>query len=121
MGGMDGMGGVTQEELRRKIRASQFPRKNGQVLMCVNLINRHGYTPLEQVEAGAKNWDVSRGELMDAFNFLAQEGYLESRSIRDHVMNADLADYSYRDIEVRLSGKGIRLLQGTLADPCVEV
>ncbi len=112
---------MNREEMVKKIRANRFPRNNGAVLMCINLLNRHGYTALEQVKQGVQSWDVEKEEFLDGINFLSQAGYIETRSIEGKVPGADLADYEYREIEVRVSERGIRLLQGSLSDECVEV
>lgn len=112
---------MERDEMIKRIRADAFPKNNGSVLSCINLLNRIGFSPLEQVKAGAKNWGVEKAEFLDSIHFLQQAEYIEIRTIDGKVMGADLADYDYRDLEVRVSAKGIRLMQGSIRDECVNV
>lgn len=112
---------MNREEMMKQIRADAFPANNGTVLTCINLLNRHGFSPLEQVRMGAESWGVEKGEFLDGIHFLKQSGYIETRTIDGKIPGADLADYDYREIEVRASEKGIRLLAGTIEDACVKV
>ena len=112
---------MNREEMMKQIRADAFPTNNGTVLTCINLLNRHGLSPLEQVRMGAESWGVDKGAFLDGIHFLKQSGYIETRTIDGKLPGADLADYDYKEIEVRASEKGIRLLAGTIADECVKV
>lgn len=107
--------------MMRKIRAEAFPKNNGSVLTCINLLNRIGFSPLKQVKAGVENWGIEKSEFLDCIHFLQQSGYIETRTVDGKVMGADLADYNYQDLEVRVSAKGIRLLHGSISDGCVDV
>ena len=49
---------MNRDEMMRRIRADAFPANNGSVLTCINLLNRSGFSPLEQVRVGVKNWGV---------------------------------------------------------------
>lgn len=108
-------------EMMRQIRADAFPSNNGSVLSCINLLNRSGFSPLERVRVGVKNWGVEKSEFLDSVHFLKMAGYIETRTIDGHNPGADLADYDYTELEVRASEKGIRLMQGSLNDECVKV
>lgn len=110
-----------RDEMMRRIRADEFPSNNGSVLTCINLLNRSGFSPLERVRVGVKNWGVEKAEFLDSVHFLKMAGYIETRTIEGHVAGADLADYDYMELEVRASEKGIRLMQGSLSDECVKV
>ncbi len=112
---------MNREEMMKKIRADAFPKNNGHVLTCINLLNRIGYSPLEQVRAGVKNWGVEKPEFLDSIHFLQQAGYIETRTIDGKVMGVDLADYPYDELETRVSAKGIRLMQGSISDECVKI
>lgn len=112
---------MDRDEMMKRIRADAFPKNNGQVLTCINLLNRIGFSPLEQVKVGVGNWGIEKAEFLDSVHFLQQAGYIEARTIEGKVMGADLADYDYRDLEVRVSAKGIRLMQGSVSDECVKV
>ena len=110
-----------RDEMMRRIRADAFPSNNGSVLTCINLLNRSGFSPLERVRVGVKNWGVEKSEFLDSVHFLIVAGYIETRTIDGHVPGADFADYDYAELEVRASEKGIRLMQGSLSDECVKV
>ena len=63
---------------------------------------------------------VDEDEFLDSVNFLAEEGYLHLRLVADKTP-ASLADNDYRDMEAKLTGKGIRLLSGGIRDNQIEV
>lgn len=112
---------MDREEMIKKIRADAFPKNNGLVLTCINLLNRIGFSPLQQVKTGAENWGIEKAEFLDSVHFLQQSGYIETRVIGEKSTGADLADHRYQDLEVRVSEKGIRLMQGSISDECVSV
>lgn len=112
---------MSREEMMRQIRADAFPKNNGSVLTCINLLNRIGFSPLEQVRVGVSNWGIEKAEFLDSVHFLQQSEYIETRTIEGKTMGADLADYEYQELEVRVSSKGIRLMQGSISDECVKV
>ncbi|MFQ8729958.1 MAG: hypothetical protein ACLSAC_05265 [Enterocloster bolteae] len=45
---------MNRDEMMKRIRADAFPANNGSVLTCINLLNRSGFSPLEQVRVGVK-------------------------------------------------------------------
>ena len=49
---------MNRDEMMRQIRADAFPKNNGSVLSCINLLNRIGFSPLEQVRMGVSNWGI---------------------------------------------------------------
>lgn len=112
---------MNREEMMRQIRADAFPKNNGSVLTCINLLNRIGFSPLEQVRVGVSNWGIEKAEFLDSVHFLQQSEYIETRTIEGKAMGADLADCGYQELEVRVSSKGIRLMQGSISDECVKV
>ncbi len=112
---------MNRDEMMKQIRADAFPRNNGSVLTCINLLNRHGFSPLEKVRLGVENWGIEKADFLDSIHFLKQSGYIETRTIDGKVPGVDLADYDYQEIEVRASAQGIRLMQGSIADECVKV
>ena len=112
---------MNRDEMMKRIRADAFPANNGSVLTCINLLNRSGFSPLEQVRVGVKNWGVEKPEFLDSIHFLKLAGYIETRTIEGRISGEDLADYDYDELEARASEKGIRLMQGSLTDECVKV
>ena len=112
---------MNREEMMKQIRADAFPQNNGSVLSCINLLNRQGFSPLEQVRLGVENWGIKKTDFLDSIHFLKLAGYIETRSIEEKTPGADLADYDYKESEVRASAKGIRLMNGSITDECVKV
>ena len=112
---------MDRDEIMKQIRADAFPKNNGAVLTCINLLNRIGFSRLDKVKSGVENWGIEKADFLDSVHFLQQAGYIETRTIEGKVMGADLADFSYQNLEVRVSAKGIRLMQGSINDTCVNV
>ena len=102
-----------RETEKRQLRAGNFTMNNGRVLSTINLL-REKYNALRSVES------IERQEFVDSVNFLAEEGYISLRDIHTHEA-ATLADYDYQTLEAKVTGKGIRLLGGGIADNMVDL
>ncbi len=100
-----------------EMKQAKFKRNNGKVIRRINLL-RHKYIDLESVCAVMASDGVSEGEFLDCVNFLSEAGYIHLRTIRGH-LTACIADVSYRDVEAKVSEKGIRLLAGGIMDEMV--
>lgn len=92
---------------------------NGRVLSTINLL-REKYNALRSVEKAVSYEGIERQEFVDSVNFLAEEGYISLRDIHTHEA-ATLADYDYQTLEAKVTGKGIRLLGGGIADNMVDL
>jgi hypothetical protein len=64
--------------------------------------------------------DLEADEILDSINFLFEEGYIHLRNVETKIP-VNLADSDYRELEAKLTGKGIRLLSGEIDDPAVSV
>ena len=106
-------------EERARLRAGNFVHNNGLVLRIINIL-RYKYNRLTGVKDVVAGHGVSEDEYLDSVNFLAEEGYIHLRLAADKTP-ASLADNDYRDIESKLTGKGIRLLSGGIRDNQIEV
>ena len=106
-------------EERARLRAGNFVHNNGLVLRIINIL-RYKYNRLTGVKDVVAGHGVSEDEYLDSVNFLAEEGYIHLRLAADKT-HASLADNDYRDIEAKLTGKGIRLLSGGIRDNQIEV
>lgn len=102
-----------------KLRAGNFVANNGLVLRTINIL-RTKYNKLAAIQRVLSESGVSCSEFLDAINFLAEEGYIHLRHIVGH-SEAALADVDYKELEAKLTGKGIRLLAGDISDNLVEV
>ena len=108
---------MNREEARKKYRANAFKINNGKVLATVNLL-REKYCKLTIVEAGLKNEGITREDFTDCINYLQEEGYIRLRDIETHE-EKELADSDVTELEGKVTGKGIKLLSGTLSDDTV--
>lgn len=108
-----------RETEKRQLRAGNFTMNNGRVLSTINLL-REKYNVLRSVEKAVSYEGIERQEFVDSVNFLAEEGYISLRDIHTHEA-ATLADYDYQTLEAKVTGKGIRLLGGGIADNMVDL
>lgn len=100
-----------------KMKAGRFIKNNGRVLRTINLL-RYKYEKLEEVKYALD--DMPGGEYLDSVNYLSEAGYIQMRHISSK-QDAEIADVEYRELEAKLTDKGIRLLAGKLYDDLVEV
>jgi len=108
---------VDKKALLRKMRASEFAANNGRVLRTINIL-RHRYERLSGV--GAALDEISETDYLDCINFLSDEGYIVLRNVYSH-QTVELADAEdYRDLEAKVTAKGIRLLGGEIIDKMVQ-
>lgn len=105
-------------EERRQLAAANFARNNSKTLQAVNIL-RTRYNRLTGVRNVVKNDGVSEDEFLDSVNFLAEEGYIRLRRMADRIPST-LADSDYRELEAKLTGKGIRQRAGAVEDELVE-
>ena len=108
-----------RETEKRQLRAGNFTMNNGRVLSTINLL-REKYNALRSVEKAVSYEGIERQEFVDSVNFLAEEGCISLRDIHTHEA-ATLADYDYQTLEAKVTGKGIRLLGGGIADNMVDL
>lgn len=106
-----------EKEMMQAIKAKHFRGNNGEVLRNINIL-RAKYVKLEDIKYVMKN--VPEGEFVDSVNYLYLSEYILLRKIKSKGP-ADIADIPYELLEAKLSQKGIKLLDGTITDPSVEV
>lgn len=108
-----------REDIKKKIRAGNFIENTGRVLRTINIL-RHEYNKLTGIQYALP--DIAEDEFLDAVNYLHEEGYIHLRDVETKAAAVTgLADKDYRDLESKLTGKGIRLLAGGINDPLVRV
>ena len=107
-----------REEIAKKIRAGNFVDNTGRVLRTINIL-RYEYNKLKSIQYALT--DIAEDELLDAVNYLHEEGYIHLRDIETkETAVTGLADKDYRQLEAKLTGKGIRLLAGGIIDSLVK-
>lgn len=107
-----------RDKLLQKMRAGSFRENNGRVLRTVNIL-RDKFVQLRII--GHALPEIDEGELIDSLNFLKLEGYIELRNTDTHEAVQRMADARYTELEAALTGKGIRLLSGSIQDNDVIV
>lgn len=105
------------DDLIRKIRAGSFRVNNGRVIRTINIL-RNKYIALRDIRHALP--DIGEPEIIDSINFLQEEQYIRLRNI-DTKSETLLSDAEYTDLEAKVTGKGIRLLGGSIPDDMVEV
>lgn len=106
------------EKLKAQARKNVFRSNNGAVIRAVNII-RTDYVQLDMVLAALQP-KISRAEVMDCVNYLTEAEYIRLRVIGTD-RQSTLADSDFSDLEAKLTAKGIRLINGAEADPCIDL
>ncbi len=108
-----------REDIAKKIRAGNFVENNGRVIRVINIL-RHEYNKLSSIAYALP--DLQEDELLDSINYMFEEGYIHLRDVetKEEAVTG-LADKDYRQLEAKLTGKGIRLLAGGINDPTIRV
>ncbi|MBE7053387.1 MAG: type VI secretion protein [Ruminococcaceae bacterium] len=110
---------VDNEKLKERLRAEAFKRNNGLVLRTINIL-RTKFNNLTTVKAVCEDSGVSEGEFIDSVNYLNEAEYIK---LRDIATRCDIvfADANYKDLEAKLTAKGIRLLAGGINDELIDI
>lgn len=110
---------MDKEAIMKKVRAGNFMDNNGVVLRTINIL-RHEYNRLKGIAYALPN--LAEDEFLDSVNYLHEEGYIHLRDIDTKAEAVTgLADIDFKQLEGKLTAKGIRLLAGGIADPCVKI
>jgi hypothetical protein len=110
---------MDKEELQKKIRAGNAKANNGRVLRTINIL-RTKFNKLKGIRYALD--DIQEDEFLDSVNYLDEAGYIELRHVETKApIDTGLADHNYKDLEAKLTAKGIQLLAFCIHDPLVEV
>ena len=110
---------MDKEELSKKIRAGNAKANNGRVLRTINIL-RFKFNKLQGIKYALD--ELQEDEFLDSINYLSEAGYIELRHTESKaIINTGLADHHYRDLEAKLTAKGIQLLAFCITDPMIEV
>lgn len=108
---------MDNKEVLRKMRAAQFFENNGRVLRIINIL-RHKFEQLKGIKYALDELDEA--EFLDSINFLAEAEYIKLRDIISKAPS-QLEDTDYKELEAKVTEKGIRLLGGETTDKMVKV
>ena len=112
---------MNREEIKKQMLADNFMRNNGKVLYTINIL-RYKYNELQSVESVLKAEGIEHWEFMDCINYLSLEGYIRMRDIQTMQPVQELSqNVNYKQLEAKLSSKGIKLLMKKIKDEAVEV
>ena len=107
--------------IKKKVYAQNFKSNNGLVLRTINIL-RFEYHRLKDIEKVLQGEGVEDWEFIDAINYLSMSGYIKMQKVTDHTPVTELSQYNnYKDLEAKLSPKGIKILSGTIVDEDIEV
>ena len=109
---------MNEQDIIRKMRAENFVANNGTVLRAIN-IGRKNYNKLRQLQRALEP-DIDLADFVDCVNYLSEAKYITLRKCSDK-SSANIADDDLDEIEAKVSAEGIRLLNGKINDPCIEV
>lgn len=110
---------MDKADIAKKIRAGGFVDNNGRVLRTINIL-RYKYNKLSGVCYALPY--LQEDEILDSINYLQEAEYIELRHIETKApVHSGLADNDYRELEAKLTAKGIQLLAGSIQDPVVKV
>lgn len=105
-------------KMKRQMEAGNFAKNNGKIIRAVNILAGK-WIDVDTLKS-ALRLDMSAGELEKCMLFLLKAEYLELRR-KDSRAKADWEDAARYELEVSLSGKGIRLASYYITDEAVEV
>lgn len=106
-----------KEKMIKQMRAGKFRENNGRVMRTINIL-REMYVELKTLSYALP--DLDKGEIIDCVNFLEEEGYIRIRHLETK-QDALLSDNDFNSLEAKSTGKGIRLLAGSIIDDMVEM
>ena len=109
-----------KEKLLAEMEQSDFAKNNGKIMRALNALAPN-YNNLRSIQRALVADDISEGQYAASLDFLALEGYIMLRTVKDHVRCEDLADHNWTELEAKLSGKGMRVLEKDVKDAMIEV
>lgn len=109
---------MENSEMLNYFRQKRFFRNNGIVLKGINLL-REKYVPVSDLRYAFEP-RMTEAELLDSVNYLAEGGYISTRSSITKQPVA-LADCPFEELEVKISHDGIQIIACARTDDCIIV
>lgn len=108
-----------ENDIKKKLEQSDFAKNNGRIIRTINIM--HGkFVNVDSVCSALEEY-MNIGEFDECLIYLHKSCYVEIREKYVNTVIADYSKYSYSEIEVALTQKGIKLARGFVADEAVEV
>lgn len=108
-----------KERLLAEMKQNDLARANGKIMRALNAL-APSYNNLRGIQRALVADDISEGLYAASLDFLALEGYIMLRTVKDHLSVPDLADHSWAELEGKLASKGTRVLEGNIRDDMIE-
>jgi len=108
-----------EEDVRKKILQSDFAKNNGRILRTVNILSGK-YINVDSI-CDALEEVMTVGEFDESLVYLHKGCYIEIRNKYNQHIILDMTKETYKDIEVCLTQKGIKLARGFIVDEAVEI
>lgn len=109
-----------KEHLLSEMQQNELARANGKIMRALNAL-APSYNNLRGIQRALIADDISEGLYAASLDFLALEGYIMLRTVKDRLPVPDLADHSWCELEGKLDSKGTRVLEGNIRDDMIEV
>ncbi|MGP1599366.1 hypothetical protein [Peptoanaerobacter stomatis] len=108
-----------ENDIRRKIEQSDFAKNNGRLIRTINILSGK-FINVDSV-CDALNEYMNIGEFDESLIYLYKSCYIEIRTKHTHKIIDDFEKYSYSELEVSLTHKGIKVAKGFIVDEAVEI
>ena len=94
-----------KEKLLAEMEQSDFAKNNGKIMRTLNVL-APSYHNLSSIQRILKDDGIGEGQYAACLDFLALEGYILLRTVKDHVRCEDLADHNWTELEAKLFRQG---------------
>lgn len=108
-----------ENDIRKKIEQSDFAKNNGRILRTINILSGKFVNVSSVCDALYEYMNI--GEFDESLIYLYKSCYIELRTEYTHKIIDDFEKYSYKEMEVSLTQKGIKLARGFITDEAVEI
>lgn len=109
---------MDNKEIQNRIRQERFVKNNGTVIRGINIF-REKYVSLSDLQS-ALSTKVNVSDFIDCVNYLEEGKFIKLRRIGTE-LDTSIADTPLEELEAKLSVNGIRLMNGKITDPCIEL
>lgn len=109
---------ISREDMLKKERDDRFVVNCRESLHVIN-VGRPCYNKLSLVFDVGLAKEMTEQEFLDCINYLQLADYIELRHIKTRE-SACIADFSYKELETRLSRRGVLLANGHIKDELIE-
>lgn len=111
---------MDNNNLLQKIEAGELAANTGSIIKALAITGfDYQYTRMRALQT-ALAATIDRSAMCSAIDYLADSGYILSRTVGDHTL-ASVSDILLEDLEIKLSPKGKRLQMGVEHDPLVKM